>query len=76
MVVQLVACWDQSKSYSILLEFVNIIIIIIIIHNSGKGNTISVQAWTGLGGFQKLRLQEFKIIGKYRPPLPPRKYSW
>jgi len=46
-----------------------------------KANAIPVQAWTGLVGYKRMRLQDFKTIGTWRqwgcqPYVPPRKHSW
>ena len=46
---------------------------------------VPLQAWTGPEGSRKLRFPDFvttaqdggKVVSlTYRPPLPPRKYSW
>ena len=50
-----------------------------------KGKSVPLQAWSGPEGSRKLRFPDFmttaqdggKIVSlTYRPPLPPRKYTW
>jgi len=50
--------------------------LIVKIITKDKGKAIPLQAWRGPGGSRRLRLPDFKTIGKvvslmYRPPLPP-----
>jgi len=50
-------------------------------HDSSLVTAIPTQARTGPEGSRRLKLPDFKTIGKavsptHRPPLPPRKYSW
>jgi hypothetical protein len=50
-----------------------------------KGKAVPLQAWSGPEGSSKLRFPDFmrtaqdggKVVSlTYRPPLPPRKYTW
>ena len=52
---------------------------------SGKGKAVPLQSWSGPEGSRKLRFPDFMTTAQdggnvvrlmYRPPLPPRKYTW
>ena len=53
--------------------------------SKGKGKSVPLQAWSGPEGSRKLRFPDYmttaqdggKVVSlTYRPPLPPKKYSW